>query len=160
MALDLIKKNNTELQKGIQRATTTTVAALRTAVIVAQAIANQRLVLDEIQALNTTTGNLIAGNAKMLKANATRVYEQATTSSVDVETLKAAFATVMTAMDDISAFKVKALSSMEQTVNSLNGEVGKAKAYLESERGRLTPGTAAPALSGSNAAGAPARILS
>jgi uncharacterized protein YaaN involved in tellurite resistance len=69
MALDLIKKNNTELQKGIQRATTTTVSALRTAVIVAQAIASQRLVLDQIGALNTTTGNLIAGNAKMLKAN-------------------------------------------------------------------------------------------
>jgi uncharacterized protein YaaN involved in tellurite resistance len=140
MALDLIKKNNTELQKGIQRATTTTVSALRTAVIVAQAIANQRLVLDEIQALNTTTGNLIAGNAKMLKANATRVYEQATTSSVDVETLKTAFATVMSAMDDISAFKVKALSSMEQTVNSLTGEVAKAKAYVDNERGRLGAG--------------------
>ncbi len=140
MALDLIKKNNTELQKGIGRATTTTVSALRTAVIVAQAIANQRLVLDEIQALNTTTGNLIAGNAKMLKANATRVYEQSTTSSVDVETLKTAFATVMSAMDDISNFKLKALSSMEQTVNSLTGEVDKAKRYVEKERGRLGAG--------------------
>jgi len=159
MALDLIKKNNTELQKGIQRATTTTVSALRTAVIVAQAIANQRLVLDEIQALNTTTGNLIAGNAKMLKANATRVYEQATTSSVDVETLKTAFATVMSAMDDISVFKVKALSSMEQTVNSLTGEVAKAKAYMENERGRLAPGAAAPAPVAADTAGTPARIL-
>jgi uncharacterized protein YaaN involved in tellurite resistance len=159
LALDLIKKNNTELQKGIGRATTTTVAALRTAVIVAQAIANQRLVLDEIAALNTTTGNLIAGNAKLLKANATRVYEQATTSSVDVETLKTAFATVMTAMDDISAFKVKALSSMEQTVNSLTGEVGKAKAYIENERGRFAPGAAGPASISADAAGTPARIL-
>ncbi len=155
MALDLIKKNNTELQKGIGRATTTTVAALRTAVIVAQAIANQKLVLDEIGALNTTTTNLIAGNAKLLKANATRVYEQATTSSVDVETLKTAFATVTSAMDDIAQFKVKALSSMEQTVNSLNGEVGKAKAYIEKERGRLiTDGSpdALPAASGATTA--------
>jgi len=137
MALDLIKKNNTELQKGIQRATSTTVAALRTAVIVAQAIANQRLVLDQVQALNTTTTNLIAGNARMLKANATQVYQQAVTSAVDVETLKTAFATVMSAMDDISAFKVKALSSMEQTVDSLNSEVAKAKQYVDNERGRL-----------------------
>jgi uncharacterized protein YaaN involved in tellurite resistance len=64
MALDLIKKNNTELQKGIQRATTTTVSALRTAVLVAQAIANQRLVLDQISALNTTTANLISQDAQ------------------------------------------------------------------------------------------------
>jgi uncharacterized protein YaaN involved in tellurite resistance len=158
MALDLIKKNNTELQKGIQRATTTTVSALRTAVIVAQAIANQRLVLDQIQALNTTTANLIAGNAKMLKANATRVYEQATTSSVDVETLKTAFATVMSAMDDIAQFKVKALSSMEQTVNSLTGEVDKAKAYVDKERGRLEPGSLS-ATSPNEPTGGLARIL-
>ena len=159
MALDLIKKNNTELQKGIQRATTTTVSALRTAVIVAQAIANQRLVLDEIQALNSTTGNLIAGNAKMLKANATRVYEQATTSSVDVQTLKTAFATVMSAMDDISQFKVKALASMEQTVESLNGEVTKAKAYVDNERGRLSSATAPAALPKNDEPGGLARIL-
>ncbi len=160
MALDLIKKNNTELQKGIQRATTTTVSALRTAVVVAQAIASQKLVLDQISALNSTTTNLIAGNAKMLKANATRVYEQATTSTIDVETLKTAFATVISAMDDISQFKVKALSSMEQTVNSLNGEVAKAKAHIEGERSRLGAGqTASAALSAPEPANGSARIL-
>jgi len=159
MALDLIKKNNTELQKGIQRATTTTVSALRTAVIVAQAIASQRLVLDQISALNTTTGNLIAANAKLLKANATRVYEQATTSSVDVETLKTAFATVMSAMDDVSKFKAKALDSMEQTVNSLTGEVQKAKAYVENERGLMPGGAVAPQAASSSTQTGLARIL-
>lgn len=159
MALDLIKKNNTELQKGITRATTTTVSALRTAVIVAQAIANQRLVLDQISALNTTTTNLIAGNAKMLKANATRVYEQATTSSVDVETLKTAFATVLSAMDDVSKFKVKAIDAMEQTVNSLTGEVEKAKAHVERERSRLAPGDTPANLQAGEPAGGLARIL-
>ncbi|MGH3372365.1 MAG: toxic anion resistance protein, partial [Nocardioidaceae bacterium] len=39
--LDLVRKNNAELVKGVDRATTTTVAALRTAVMVAQALANQ-----------------------------------------------------------------------------------------------------------------------
>ena len=38
LALDMIRKNNLELMKGVDRATTTTVAALRTAVIVAQAL--------------------------------------------------------------------------------------------------------------------------
>ena len=55
LALDLIRRNNVELIKGVQRATTTTVSALRTAVIVAQALADQKLVLDQITALNTTT---------------------------------------------------------------------------------------------------------
>ncbi|HEV3088112.1 MAG TPA: toxic anion resistance protein, partial [Candidatus Elarobacter sp.] len=57
MALDLIKRNNAELVKGVDRATTTTVAALRTAVITAQAVANQKLVLDQITALQSTTSN-------------------------------------------------------------------------------------------------------
>src|SRR6266536_6610838 len=55
LAIDLVRKNNLELVKGVDRATTTTVSALRTAVIVAQALANQKLVLDQISALNTTT---------------------------------------------------------------------------------------------------------
>jgi uncharacterized protein YaaN involved in tellurite resistance len=98
----------------------------------------------------------------MLKTNATRVYEQATTSAVDVETLKTAFATVMSAMDDIAQFKVKALSSMEQTVNSLTGEVDKAKAYVDRERGRLATSGAdsAPPLPASGPPTGVARILS
>ena len=60
LAIDIIIKNNLELIKGVDRATTTTVSALRTAVIVAQALNNQKLVLDQITALNTTTSGLIA----------------------------------------------------------------------------------------------------
>ena len=53
LALDVIRRNNLELIKGVDRATTTTVSALRTAVIVAQALGDQKLVLDQITALNT-----------------------------------------------------------------------------------------------------------
>ena len=67
LALDLLRKNNFELMKGVDRATTTTVAALRTAVMVAQALINQKLVLDQISALNTTTGNLIETTSEMLQ---------------------------------------------------------------------------------------------
>src|SRR2546428_13963908 len=55
LALELVRKNNLELIKGVDRATTTTISALRTAVIVAQALTNQELVLNQITALNTTT---------------------------------------------------------------------------------------------------------
>ena len=59
LAIDIVIKNNIELIKGVDRATTTTVSALRTAVIVAQALGNQKLVLDQITALNTTTSSMI-----------------------------------------------------------------------------------------------------
>src|SRR6185437_772145 len=67
MALDLVRKNNIELIKGVDRAQTTTIAALRTAVIVSQALARQKLVLDQITALNATTSALIESTSNQLR---------------------------------------------------------------------------------------------
>jgi len=84
LALDLLRKNNSELIKGVDRATTTTVAALRTAVMVAQALVNQKLVLDQISALNTTTGNMIETTSEMLKKQTGQIHEQAASSTIEV----------------------------------------------------------------------------
>jgi uncharacterized protein YaaN involved in tellurite resistance len=131
LALDLIKKNNIELIKGVERATTTTVSALRTAVVVAQALANEKLVLNQIGALNTTTGNMIESTSAMLKQQSAGVYEQAASATIDIDKLKAAFKNVYDAMDSVSTYKAAALTSMQQTVTALEGEVQTATAYLE-----------------------------
>jgi uncharacterized protein YaaN involved in tellurite resistance len=131
LALDLIKKNNVELIKGVERATTTTVSALRTAVVVAQALANEKLVLNQIGALNTTTGNMIESTSAMLKQQSAGVYEQAASATIDVDKLKAAFKNVYDAMDSVSIYKAAALTSMQQTVTALEGEVQTAQSYLE-----------------------------
>src|ERR1700681_4173348 len=134
MALDLIKRNNAELVKGVDRATTTTVAALHTAIAVAQAVANQKLVLDQIDAVRGTTSELILSTSKVLRQNAARIQEGAASPTVDVDKLKEAFANVRATIDGMADYRIKALSSMERTVDSLNDEVGKAKAYLETRR--------------------------
>jgi len=134
MALDLVKRNNTELIKGVDRATTTTVSALRTAVIVAQALANQKLVLDQITALNTTTGNMIESTSQLLKQQSGQVYEQASSATVSVQQLQAAFDNIYQTLDMISDYKVKALDSMQQTVDALSTQVAKAKTYLDKTR--------------------------
>ena len=72
LALDLVKKNNVELVKGVDRASTTTVSALRTAVTVAQALTSQKLVLDQITALNTTTANIIDSTGELLRTQTAR----------------------------------------------------------------------------------------
>ncbi len=134
LALDLIKKNNVELIKGVDRATTTTVAALRTAIIVAQALTNEKLVLDQISALNTTTGNLIESTAQMLRQQTGRIYEQASGATVNVAQLQRAFDNVYATMDAVADYKVKALASMQQTVETLSSEVEKAQTYLDKTR--------------------------
>ncbi|HYN58979.1 MAG TPA: toxic anion resistance protein [Rubrivivax sp.] len=134
LALDMIRKNNLELMKGVDRATTTTVAALRTAVIVAQALSNQKLVLDQISALNTTTGNLIAATSEMLRDQSGAIHQQAASSTIEIAKLQQAFANIYQTMDAIADFKTKALDSMQTTVNTLTDEVAKSRTYLDRVR--------------------------
>lgn len=129
-ALDLIKRNNTELVKGVERATTTTVSALRTAVAVAQALTNQRLVLGQISALSTTTSNMIESTSQMLREQGTAIYKQAAEPTVQLEQLHRAFENVYAAMDSVEEYKLKAADSLAQTAAALESEVDKAKAYL------------------------------
>jgi uncharacterized protein YaaN involved in tellurite resistance len=134
MALDVIRTNDLELIKGVERATTTTISALRTAVIVAQALDNQKLVLDQITALNTTTGDIIAGTSERLKLQSAQIHEQAAAATVNMEQLQTAFNNVFQTLDMIGDFKIQALDSMGQTINLLSGEVQKATTYLDRVR--------------------------
>jgi len=136
LALDLVKKNNVELVKGVDRASTTTVAALRTAVTVAQALAGQRLVLEQITALNTTTANIIDSTGELLKTQTAQIHEQAASSTIPLETLQRAFQNIYDTMDNIDSFKLKALETMKTTVTTLSGEVEKSKGYIARAEGQ------------------------
>jgi uncharacterized protein YaaN involved in tellurite resistance len=134
MAMDMIRKNNLELIKGVDRATTTTVSALRTAVIVAQALGTQKLVLEQIGTLNATTSNMIASTSSMLKSQAATVHAQASGSTVEMAKLSEAFANVYETMDMVAGFKAQALDGMQQTVDALAREIDRARPYLERSR--------------------------
>jgi uncharacterized protein YaaN involved in tellurite resistance len=141
LALDLVKKNNVELVKGVDRASTTTVSALRTAVTVAQALTNQRLVLEQIGALNSTTAGMIDSTGEMLRTQSAAIHEQAASSTIPLETLQRAFQNIYDTMDSIDAFKLKALDNMKQTVTTLGNEVEKSRGYIAraegAQQGRL-----------------------
>ncbi|MCY7280784.1 MAG: toxic anion resistance protein [Sphingomonas bacterium] len=135
LALDLVKKNNVELVKGVDRASTTTVSALRTAVTVASAMSNQRLVLEQISALNTTTASMIDTTGELLKTQSGAIHEQASSSTIPLETLQRAFQNIYDTMDQIDAFKLTALANMKQTVETLGSEVAKSKGYIARAEG-------------------------
>ncbi|MDR0783362.1 MAG: toxic anion resistance protein [Propionibacteriaceae bacterium] len=145
LSIDIIIKNNIELIKGVDRASTTTVSALRTAVIVASALGNQKLVLDQITALNQTTTGLIQRTSEMLRDNSGAIQEQAASATIGIAQLQQAFKNIYDTMDSIDTFKLKALSNMAQTINVLEQEVGKSRAYLERVQNAPTP----PAIEGS-----------
>jgi uncharacterized protein YaaN involved in tellurite resistance len=131
LAIDVVIKNNLELIKGVDRASTTTVSALRTAVIVAQALSSQKLVLDQIGALNSTTSDLIQRTSEMMRDNSAQIQQQAASATIGLPQLQAAFANIYATMDSIDAFKAAALDSMATTIGTLESEVDKSRAYLD-----------------------------
>ncbi|MDM7830730.1 toxic anion resistance protein [Cellulomonas edaphi] len=136
MALDLVRRNNLELIKGVDRAQTTTIAALRTAVIVSQALSRQKLVLDQITALNTVTSNLIESTSVQLRQQGAAINQQASEATIDVAKLQAAFDNVFATMDALDTFRAQAVDSMAQTVTALEGQIERAQPYLERTRAR------------------------
>ena len=131
LAIDVIIKNNLELIKGVDRASTTTVSALRTAVIVAQALSSQKLVLDQISALNSTTSDLIQRTSEMMRDNSAQIQQQAASATIGLPQLQAAFANIYATMDSIDTFKLQALDSMAATIGTLESEVVKSREYLD-----------------------------
>ncbi len=116
IAMEVIRKNNLELIRAVDRAQTVTVAALRTAVTVAGALYNQKIVLEKVEMLNETTNHMISATARMLKEQGAVIQREAVEASISPDTLKQAFADTLSALDDISTYKKKALPQMAQTI--------------------------------------------
>lgn len=116
LAIEIIIRNNKELVKGVDRGINVTVNALNVAVTVALALANQKIVLDKIDAVNKTTNRLIAQTASQLRTQGAEIHKQASSTQLDMETLKRAFADINAALDDISTFRKKALPQMANNI--------------------------------------------
>ncbi|ALW89760.1 toxic anion resistance protein [Deinococcus actinosclerus] len=134
LALDLVRRNNMELIKGVDRATTTTVSALKTALMVSQALGTQQAVLGQVTALNDTTGRMIGSTAQLLKQQSTEIQRQAGSATVDPQIIQAAFRDVYGALDAISAYRTQALDRFRETMTVLDKEVAQAQTYLDRER--------------------------
>ena len=116
MAIEVIIRNNKELMRGVDRAKNVTISALRTAVMVASALYNQKIVLQKIQILNATTNELISNTSRMLKDQGTEIQKQSMETGVSVDTLKSSFEDVLSALETISTYKQEALPRMKETI--------------------------------------------
>jgi len=117
MAMEVVIRNNKELIRGVDRARNVTVSALKIAVTVASALYNQQIVLKKIELLNETTNNLISGTSRMLKDQGAAIHKQSLEASISVDTLKSAFADVLSALESISTYKQDALPKMRDTIS-------------------------------------------
>ncbi len=138
IAMEVLRRNNKELIRSVDRANNVTVTALRTAVTVAGALYNQKIVIEKVDALNKTTNHMIDTTAKMLRQQGVAVHEQANNSTLNADVLKSAFEETFAALDDISNYKREALPRMKQTIEDFKqiAEVGEQR-ISEMERGGM-----------------------
>ncbi|MEV0035339.1 toxic anion resistance protein [Streptomyces sp. NPDC050804] len=134
LAMDVVRRNNEELIKGVDRAATTTVSALRIAVMLSSALENQRKVTEQVNVLRSTTEDLIRGNAEMLATQSGEIQRIAADPAVGAETLRTAFQQIYRTLDAIDTYKIQATESMASTVESLTAELRSASTYLERTR--------------------------
>lgn len=120
LAIEIIIRNNRELVRGVNRALQVTLGALQVAVTVALALADQKIVLDKVQALNSTTSNLIAKTAELLKTQGTAINKAAAGTMIDMNSLRSAFADIRVALDDLSRYRRDALPQMAAQMRELD----------------------------------------
>ncbi|MDS0139312.1 MULTISPECIES: toxic anion resistance protein [unclassified Amycolatopsis] len=130
LALDLVRKNNDELIRGVERAVSTTVSALRVALLVSGALASQRDVLDEVAALQATTDGLIRANAELLDLQSAEIRKASSDPAVATDTIRASFDRIYASIDAIDGFRADAVRTMAATVESLSGEIRRAEDHL------------------------------
>ena len=141
LATELIIRNNRELIRGVDRALDVTVSALQVAVTVALALAHQKIVLDKIDAINTTTSEMIAGTAERLKTQGTQIHRQATSTMLDMDALRTAFEDIDIALQEISTYRKEALPMMAANIielDQLTEDSEAAIAQMESGRSATT----------------------
>ena len=131
IAMEVIQRNNQELIRGVDRAKSVTVSALRTAVIVAAALNNQKIVLQKIKALNETTSNMIAGTSKLLKEQGIAIHKQSIEANISPDTLKTAFADVLASLEAVSTFKLQALPKLKQQINQFKEMADKGEIEIQ-----------------------------
>ena len=137
LSIDLIIRNNVELARGVDRAVNVTVSALQVAVTLALALANQRVTLEKVQAVNTTTDKLIGETAKNLRTQGAEIHKQAAGTMLNMENLKTAFSDIRAALDDVSRYRQEALPRMAEAIielDKLSAEAGKAIQNMDSAR--------------------------
>ncbi len=130
-AMEIVRRNNKELIRAVERAQHVTVSALRTAVTVASALYNQKIVLDKVKMINDTTNDLIRSTSVMLKQQGADIQQQSMEANITVETLKEAFQNTFEALDQVEAYKQKALPQMKKSMQEFRALADQGEARIQ-----------------------------
>ena len=131
ISLNVIRRNNKELIRGVSRAKNVTVSALRTGVMVASALYDQKIVMQKINMLNQTTENIIESTSHMLKEQGSEIQKHSAETMISPEVLKRSFDEALQAIEDVSVYKEQALPKMKETIVLFNDMADEGQKVVE-----------------------------
>lgn len=134
LALDVLKKTGREMVNGCTRVATTGMSALAVAQTVARATGNQIQVMEMLQGVNATIGNLISETGRQLNQHVEQTTQFAQNPMLGIEKMKEMFDQTFQAMDAMDNFRAKAIDVMGQNNTMIRDQLARADNYLDRTR--------------------------
>lgn len=134
LALDVLKKTGREMINGCTRVATTGMSALAVAQTVARATGNQIRVMEMLQGVNATIGNLISETGRALNQHVDQTTQFAQNPMLGIEKMKEMFDQTFQAMDAMDNFRAKAIDVMGQNNAMIREQLARADNYTDRTR--------------------------
>jgi uncharacterized protein YaaN involved in tellurite resistance len=134
LALDVLKKTGREMMNGCTRVATTGMSALAVAQTVARATGNQIRVMEMLQGVNATIGNLISETGRALNQHVDQTTQFAQNPMLGIEKMKEMFDQTFQAMDAMDNFRAKAIDVMGQNNAMIREQLARADNYTDRTR--------------------------
>ena len=134
LALDVLKKTGREMMNGCTRVATTGMSALAVAQTVARATGNQIAVMDMLQGVNSTIGDLISQSGKQLNQHVDATAQFASNPMIGIEKMQEMFDQTYKAMDAMDSFRAKAIDTMGQNNAIMKAQIAKSDQYVDRVR--------------------------
>jgi len=134
LALDVLKKTGREMINGCTRVATTGMSALAVAQTVARATGNQIRVMEMLQGVNATIGDLISQTGRALNQHVDATTQFASNPMLGIEKIKEMFDQTFQAMDAMDNFRAKAIDVMGQNNTIIREQLARADSCVDRTR--------------------------
>lgn len=134
LALDVLKKTGREMMNGCTRVATTGMSALAVAQTVARATGNQIQVMEMLQGVNATIGELISQTGRQLNQHVDATAQFAANPMIGIEKVQEMFDQTYQAMDAMDSFRAKAIDTMGRNNQIMKAEIAKSDQYVDRVR--------------------------
>ncbi|RZL64054.1 MAG: toxic anion resistance protein [Variovorax sp.] len=148
LALDVLKKTGREMMNGCSRVATTGMSALAVAQTVARATGNQIKVMEMLEGVNASIGNLIAETGRQLNTHVDKTAQFAQNPMIGIDKIREMFDQTFKAMDAMDSFRVKAIDVMGQNNKIMSEQLAKAEQYVDRVREQKAREATKQAISG------------